>query len=515
VADAGPETADAPTPPSSLNDQVLEPQPQDTPPPRRHGPVRRFFTSIVDRVNAQARRAFFAVRRLFGGGPPKRRARVYWDTDITLTLANLVSETETRASGKVQVITLAAFRDSIGELWERYKDNITIIAETSISRRIGKGNTFIALEDDSWLLLFARSAEPEAQARADAIAAAIGEKLMGARFSLEEMPLPGTAKLGLADILNDDGSIDLAAVRAEVGKIKTAQRAAYMAPIPKSAARLGKTKEPPRKTGRIPVVRARAIPGMPAADAPPPPTPAPQEEPSQIDDLTMLFRPAWNAETQSVNTFHFRATTTEGACVTDDDAVKLNNATALDLVRAALKAFTALRETDAPLQFVLPLPVNAFTIAGLVETQKLIAAIPREDRLGHLRLDLRRLPRANPEKLVALRELFRSYVRGVAFPINPFTPMDSMLAVDHVTYTVDVSRETESTDTQMFEALMLLKNRAGARPVVVTGLRKHGHLTRAVAAGVTEVSGPALMDDVKELPQRAQLLPRESLTGTM
>jgi hypothetical protein len=49
----------------------------------------------------------------------------------------------------------------------------------------------------------------------------------------------------------------------------------------------------------------------------------------------------------------------------------------------------------------------------------------------------------------------------------------------------------------------------------VTGLRKRGHLTRAVAAGVAEVSGPALMDDVKELPQRAQLLPRESLTGTM
>lgn len=450
------------------------------------------------------------MRRLFGGGPPKRRARVYWDDDITLTLGNLVSETETRASGKVQVITLAAFRDSIGELWERYKDRIIMIAETSIARRIGKGNTFIALEDDSWLLLFARSAEPEAQARADAIAAAIGRKLMGARFTLEEMPLPGTEKLGLADILNDDGSINLGAVRAEVGKIKTAERAAYLAHIPKSAARTGKTKEPPHKTGRIPVVRARAVPGTPAALAPPPP-----EDPSQIGELILLFRPAWNAESQSVNTFHLRAYTTEGLCVTDDDTAKLNSATALDLVRAGVAAFTALRTSEAPLHLVLPLPVAAFSITGLVDAQKLIAAIPREDRIGHLRLDLRRLPRATPEKLVALRELFRSYVRGVSFPINPFTATDAMLSIDHVMFTADVSRETGCTDQEMFDALMMLKNRASARPVAVTGLRKRSHLARAVAAGVAEVSGPALMDDVKTLPERAQRLPRESLTGTM
>ena len=473
--------------------------------------MRRFFTRLANRMGAPIRRAFFAVRGLFGGGPPKRRARVYWDDDVTLTLGNLVSETETKASGKVQVITLAAFRDSIDELWERYKDRITIIAETSIARRIGKGNTFIALEDDSWLLLFSRSAEPEAQARADAIAAAIGQKLMGARFTLEEMPMPGAEKLGLADILNDDGSINLASVRSEVGKIKTAQRAAYLAHIPKSAARTGKTKEPPRKTGRIPVVRARAIPGTPAAIAPPPP----QEDPSRINELILLFRPAWSAESQSVNTFHLRAYTTEGVCVTDDDTAKLNSATALDLVRAGVAAFTALRVSDAPLHLVLPLPVAAFTVTALVDAQKLIAQIPREERIGHLRLDLRRLPRAAPEKLVALRELFRSYVQGISFPINPFTATDAMLSIDHVTFTADVSRETGCTDQEMFDALMMLKTRAGVRPVAVAGLRKRSHLARAVAAGVAEVSGPALMDEVKTLPDRAQRLPRESLTATM
>ena len=445
------------------------------------------------------------MRGLFGGGPPKRRARVYWDDDITLTLQNLVHETETKASGKVQVISLASFRESIGELWERYQSRIIMIAETSIARRIGRGNNFIALDEDSWLLLFSRADEAQAQARADAIAGAIGEKLMGARFAFADMPLPQSARLGLADVLNEDGTLNLDAVRAEVGKIKANHR--LMAPIPKSAARKAQEGKP---AGKRIIARARPLP----APAPPPPPPAP-EEPSHITGLTLLFRPAWTAASQSVDTFHFRAYTPEGVNVTDDETAALNSATALDFVRAGLKAFTDMRAAELPFLFVLPLPISAFNAGALGEAQKLIAAIPREDRLTHLRLDLRRLPRATPEKLVALRELFRSYVQAIAFPINPFTNPDAMLAIDHISYTADVSRESGCTDNEMFEALLMLKNRAGARPVAVTGLRKRSHLTRAVGAGVAEVSGAALMDEVKHLPQRMQTLPRENLIAVM
>ena len=498
--------------PLPQDQQASAPQPADTPGPKyannqAPGPVKRLFNYL----GFQARRAFWAVRGLFGGGPPKRRARVYWDDDITLTLQNLVRETETKASGKVQVISLAAFRESIGELWERYQSRILMIAETSIARRIGRGNTFIALEDDSWLLLFSRTDEPQAQARADAIAAAIGQKLMGARFAFEDMPLPESARLGLADVLNAVGTVNLDAVRAEVGKIKADQ--CYRAPIPKSAARKakdGKTHDGKPGGKRI-VVRSRPLPAPPAV-APPPPV---LEEPSQISRLTLRFRPAWTADSQSVNCFYFRAHTPEGVNITDDDTAALNNATALDFVRAGLKAFTDMRAAELPFTFVLPLPVSAFSITGLVEAQKLIAAVPREDRLRHLRLDLRRLPRANPERLIALRELFRSYVQGISFPINPFTSMDATLAIDHISYTADVARESACTDNEMFEALLMLKNRAGTRHVAVTGLRKRSHLGRAVGAGVAEVSGAALMDEVGELPHRLQTLPRESLIAVM
>ncbi|MBX7200978.1 MAG: hypothetical protein K1X51_16520, partial [Rhodospirillaceae bacterium] len=438
------------------------------------------------------------VRRLFGGTKADPRPRVYWDSDVTLTLGSLVNETETKASGKVPVISLAAFREAIGDLWERYRDKAIMIAETSIARRIGKGNTYIAVDEDSWLLLFSRSDEAQAQERADAIASVIGKKLMGARFSLEEIPLPAAQKLGLADILNADGTVNLDAMRGEIAKIKAAQRAYAKPAAPSHARKLADDKAPAKQ--RI-VARARPLPAPPV----------PPEELSKFHGLVQRYRPAWNAESQSVNTVLFRAYTPEGLSVTDDETAQLNSATALDVVRAGLAAFTEMRKAEVPILFCLPLPVGAFSAQALGEARELIAQIPREARLGDLRLDLRRLPRANPEKLVALRELFRSYARGVTMPINPFTGIEAMLAIDRVAYVADVTRESGATDTEMFEVLLQLKNRAGARAVAVTGLRKRGHLAKAVGAGVAEVSGPALLEETKHPPDRVHRLPRESL----
>ncbi len=513
MAETGPGSEAAPpddlapaTPPTAAPTDLAQPADGGEPP----GRLARFFTSLTAGLTAGItsglRRAARAVRRLFGIKSRARKARVYWDSDVTLTLNNLVNETETKASGKVQVISLAGFREAIGDLWERYRDKLIMIAETSIARRIGRGNTFIAIDEDSWLLLFSRADENQAQSRADAIAAAIGEKLMGARFVLAETPLPEAQKLGLADIVNADGTVNLDAMRAEVAKIKAAQRA-HDKPLAPSHARKAKQGKAAAKPPRM-VVRTRTLP--PSA-----PAPAPAEEPSKIEGLLLHYRPAWNAESQSVNTLHFRAYTPEGLSVTDDEAAALDSATALDMMRAGLKAFAELRATQLPILFCLPVPVGCFTMQALGDAQKLIAALPRDDRLGYLRLDMRRLPRVNPEKLVALRELFRSHVRGVSFPINPFTSTDSMLALDHVSYLADVTRDAAASDDEMFEALRHLKYRAGARAVAVTGLRTRGHLAKAVAVGVAEVSGPALLGESRHMLERVQRLPRESLMTAM
>ena len=150
-------------------------------------------------------------------------ARVYWDDSVALTLSNLVQETETRASGRVQVISLADFREAVGELWEKYQSRILLIAESTISRMIGKGNTFIPQGEDAWLLLFMGLPNDKAQDRADTIAATIGEKLVGAQFTAHELPLPQASKLDLTGALNADGSFNLEAVKQAISRVRKTQ----------------------------------------------------------------------------------------------------------------------------------------------------------------------------------------------------------------------------------------------------------------------------------------------------
>src|SRR4051812_13027576 len=182
-------------------------------------------------------RGFASMRALFA--PPRIQPRGYWDHDVELTLAKLVHEAETRASGRVQLLSLASFRDDIGELWDQYRDRILLIAETTIGRRIGRGNTFIMQDEETWLLLFPGLDEHEALRRADDIARKIGEKLIGARFAPENARLPEMTKLDLA--VGANGKVSAEAMRAAVARTKARNDEAFSAPLPKKTAT-----QPPR-----------------------------------------------------------------------------------------------------------------------------------------------------------------------------------------------------------------------------------------------------------------------------
>src|SRR5437868_6002196 len=108
--------------------------------------------SLFSRLAAPFARGFADMRALFEPRP-RRRPAGYWDHDIEMTLTSLVRESETRASGRVQLLSLASFRDDIGELWDQYQDRILMIADTTIARRLGRGNTYIVQDEETWLLL--------------------------------------------------------------------------------------------------------------------------------------------------------------------------------------------------------------------------------------------------------------------------------------------------------------------------------------------------------------------------
>jgi len=409
-------------------------------------------------------------------------ARVYWDEDITLTLGNLVQETETRASGRVQLLSLTDFRNAIGELWDKYQSRILIIVDSTIGRMIGKGNTYIPQGDDSWLLLFPGSSEDRAQQRADAIASAIGEKLMGARFTEHELPLPAASKLDLRGALNADGSLNMEAVKLAISRVKQTQIASVAGAKP-----------------RAPTPRT---PGQPVGTL----------MRSNADQLKIFFHPAWCAESESIDTFFFRAATAEGAEVYGESAQPANDATILDLTKAATAAFNAMCDSGLNAKMSIPIPFGTLRGPMLSEIQKLVAGLRQRERLLRLRLEVVQIPpHITADILVAIREAFRAYVREVAFVIDLFAPHEQVLVLDHIMLGADATEAASLSEDALFQDLLMFRQRAGRRATYVLGLQSHAHLRRAVNAGIGEVGGPALADNIKRLPHRVTITQREQL----
>ncbi len=308
--------------------------------------------------------AFSSITRLlraaFSGKQSEQiEARVYWNDGVALTLQNLVHESETQASGRVQILTLAAFRASIPDLWDKYKDRILIITESTISRLIGKGNTFIPQGDDAWLLLFPAVSEEEAQARTDAMAVKIGEKLMGARFTPEAPPMPATAKIDLNGVLRADGTVDQAVINAAVDKARHAQAGASV------------TQAQSRATPKV--VR----PKPPAAIAPP------------VPELTLSFRLAWSAETQSLDTFSLRALNDMGVNVFADGAPSMSPLAAVAVVRNGAVFFRTMCAAGVRAKFSIPIQFSVLATPALAEIQQTIAEINQQARLVQLRITSR------------------------------------------------------------------------------------------------------------------------------
>jgi hypothetical protein len=411
-------------------------------------------------------RALRLLRGSLPGGDRRLIAarRRYWDDSVALTLADLVRTSETKASGQVQLLSLADFRSQLGRLWDAYAARILLIAETTIARMIGRGHTFIPQGDDTWLLLFPGMDTADAIARAEAIAAKLGEKLLGAQFTPEEPPLPRTALLDLSGVMQPDGSIDLTALHAAVVRARTAQK-------PKAA-----------------------------------PAPRPRPE-APRHDARLLLRPAWSADSRLVDTFALRALGPLGEDLVADPGAAFTPAVAADLMAAAEALLAEMDARKLRARLVLALP-HTLVAGGHDNIRKLILSMPQRLRLMHLRLDVVRLPpRPTLDGLVALRESFRPLVREFGVAVDLFAALHTVFALDHVVFTGDAALAQGWDDTQLGEALRAFRQKAGAQRIAVVGLRSRAQVDAAVAAGVDEVAGPGLMPDLTHLPERLMPLP--------
>ena len=292
-----------------------------------------------------------------------------WGDDISLTLGTLVMDTETRASGRVQVLTLAHLRSELGDGWQRYQARVIMMAETTIGRMIGKGNLYIPQDEDTWLLLMPLLNEFEAEQRADEIARVLGEKLLGARFEEKEPPLPQTAKVDLSTAMNDDGTFNLEAMKISVKRSRLLLAA---------------------KDARRPVAELDKNIAKPKAMT----TAASASQASLFPRLSVVYRPLWVAEIESYASFAMRAFTDTGDPVFGPNApadvqARLNDATIIDLAKAAFADFTTLTHRGLRATYVLPVPFTVMTRQLGAVFLRALAALPQKERLMHMH---KRLP---------------------------------------------------------------------------------------------------------------------------
>jgi hypothetical protein len=59
--------------------------------------------------------------------------------------------------------------------------------------------------------------------------------------------------------------------------------------------------------------------------------------------------------------------------------------------------------------------------------------------------------------------------------------------------------------------MLRFKSRVSGRVTCITGLRRRSHLARALQAGISEVGGPALGEELRHLPERLEIIMREQL----
>jgi PAS domain S-box-containing protein len=82
-------------------------------------------------------------------------------------------------AGKLQLVGLAAVRDSLGDKWPAMAERAFSVAERTIQRHMRPGDIFRRSTDDGFLVLFSHLSATEAQFKADAISTEIRQKLTG------------------------------------------------------------------------------------------------------------------------------------------------------------------------------------------------------------------------------------------------------------------------------------------------------------------------------------------------
>jgi len=139
----------------------------------------------------------------------------------------------------VHVVTLHAYRLSLGAHWAKVEGRVMMLAE-SVVRRVARHGGMITQRDDSFLIVYKPPSRSLGAKYTGEVAIELGQRLVGAKFTVgsiddEAGPSIGFASVTAADLIGEDGRLD----PAKLSLVAKAAQAVLLGPATAAGAKAG------------------------------------------------------------------------------------------------------------------------------------------------------------------------------------------------------------------------------------------------------------------------------------
>lgn len=425
-----------------------------------------------------------------GGAPTPRD--VLEDDRLSLSYASLLADKESKSYGTVQLVTLTQFRQDLGPVWDQYEKNILLIAETTIDRMLGKAQTAIREDEETWLLVTPDLTTRDAERLAERIAESIGEKLVGARFEATDVPAddasPLTGTLDLTTAMTPDGGVDRSTISRAIANAQAVL-------VARERAKRAEVEQEARDDDK-----ANKSKASPAA--------AESDFITAEEGLKLRYWPAWSADAQSIDTFFCRPVSAIGGNPLSREDPRQTAANAVAVARGCAVALNGMINDNVRAKLVTPIPYTALMSSAQRSLLQAFQKLHESHRFLYLRLEIVDVPAVvTLPTLLTARNLLQPIARDIGILTDLAMPNRVVLSSSKVIIGADASSAVGDKLTALEQFRAACKD----RPCYVIGLETKQELKTAVYAEYNEIGGPVVQDVLKKRPDRTVPMLRDGL----
>lgn len=411
------------------------------------------------------------------------------DDSLRMSYASLLDDKESKSYGTVKILTLSHFRQDLGEIWDNYEKNILLIAETTVDRMLGKSQTTIREDDETWLLVTPDLTPGEAERFAARIAAVIGEKLVGARFEATEQndadTTPLTGPLDITQAVQDDGTID----RSTISNALSNAQAVLAA---RAKAQRDEERKAHAETNKV-------KPAEPASDFV-----------SAETGLKLQYWPAWSADSQSIDTFFCRPTSPVASNPFERYDPRQIAANAVAVARGCAVALNGMTKDGVRAKLVAPIPYSALMSSAQRAIVQAFEKLHESHRFLYLRLEIIDVPAVvTLPTLRTARQILEPLARDIGILTKLGAPNQVVLSASKVM----IGAQAKESAGDSLTDLETFAEACHGRPAYVVGLSSQQEVKTAVYAGFSEVGGSAVHPPLQKRPEGTIPMLRDALVS--